>query len=189
MNEIRKNPNKIPSLSLSLLESVKGRVITKFIKHVEWELEDYLKTFYLDRNKVFEYGYGTLYVELDREMIIGLSCIPKKISVSVFFAEGELIKEKRNSSNWIDCADKIYSRTCWGNVVGKRVESIEIIKFNNSNCIASDGLNERGILFGLNSGNFIFSHALAEAGPMDTVVMELNQLRPEIVNAMNLVEV
>ncbi|UOD29981.1 hypothetical protein INH39_32290 [Massilia violaceinigra] len=189
MDDKYQDQQKIPSQSMDLLRRVKGRVITKFIKKLKWEPDDFLKTFGLTENQIFEYGYGALFIELDAEMVIGLSCISKKISVSVFSADAGQVEEELVAPAWINCSDKKYSKACWANVIGKRIDSLGIIKLHDSNYEGDDGLYERGIVFILNSGNFVFTHALADAGPMDTVVMEFDELKPDIVKGMSIIMV
>lgn len=186
MIEYQSEYQYMPSNSLDLIGSLKGHCVLKMFKVLGWEKENMFETFALKENQLFELAYGKLYIELDDGRMLCLFNSNKRISVTIALENKDDVLKQ--SGEVIDCTDVKYSEKKWVEFIGKKIQSIEIIKLNDNEYGNNMGMNERGIQFNFESGDFVFSQALAANGPVSTVLMKRSDVAKCYIDKLEIIK-
>jgi hypothetical protein len=178
----------LPSNSLELLKSLKGRRITRLGKSLSWEPIEFSRIFGVEKNKLFELGCGTLFIEFDRKKTISLHGYLKISSVTIQEETKEFSSIQRQSLYWINPEDSEFSCSNWMNLIGQKVEMLEIANYEDDYKVyGRQGMNERGIVFTSKERKFVFCHALTSKGPIDSVIMDFNCIESDILEKVRLI--
>jgi hypothetical protein len=175
--------------SPELLKGLKGCIITDLGKSLSWEPGDFSRTFGIEKNKLFELGSGTLFIEFDEKRTFGFNGFTKKTSITVQEEIEDFLSIAKRSQYWISAKDLAYSCSNWSNLIGQKVETLEITKCDDGKLFGSVGMNERGIVFTSKDRKFIFCHALATKGPTDSVIMNFKFIENDILRKVKLISV
>jgi hypothetical protein len=189
MNIDFQQKGKLPTDSLELLKSLKGCIITGLGKSLSWEPGDFSRTFGVEKDKLFELGSGILFIEFDGKRTFSFYGFTKKTSITVLEETEDYLSIKKRSQYWTSAKDSEYSCSNWTDLVGQKVEALEIAKYVDGKLYGSTGMNERGIVFTSKHRKFIFCHALASKGPTDSVIMDFKHIESDIFGKVKLISV
>lgn len=189
MNQYFQRKGKLPTNSLQILSTISNSIVTGLGKKLHWEPEDFVKTFKINKEKIFELGSGDLFIEFDKKKTLVLTTDSRRLSVIVDWIEGGLDTVVDKTGLWIEPTNINYSRSCWASLIGQRLSGIEIIKYDDGRVFGREGMNERGIVFKIKSRKFVFGHALSSVGPMESVIMDFEYIDKSILKKLRLVDV
>jgi hypothetical protein len=188
---------KLPSESMKLLCSLKGKVVRNVIRMMDCDFDRFMNDFGVSSNQIFQLGYGVLFIEFDTGEVVGFSDDSLKKSVIVWKednlgAEEAILylKGKYDESYTIIDAKSKYSEEEWCKLIGQVIRDILIIKVSNEPFLNRRFANERGVLFISNQDNEMFlSHQLYNEGPAHLILMKRKNIRDELKEYIEYIEV
>lgn len=165
----------IPSKAKELVDFFKICKITRIVRKLNWDITDFVNTFGISEDKLFELGYGPIFFEFDNTSVIGLSNIPKFNSLSLWL---ESIKggiqsiidssEKTSDFSFIDSNDPILSSQTSQPILQQKLNRVSLLK--NSNPAHSSHLGEMGLMLYKNQSRVLFSQKLCPKVPGHLVI-------------------
>lgn len=177
--------------SSALLRRMKGSRILGLRKILECDPESYLRDFSrLSRNELFAFGPGPVLVSLENDLCLGFGDDPRQSSVVVWEEKAPLLVDdtREPAPNWsvVDCTDQLLSSTRWAELIGDRIERLAILKVSSGDRFR----NERGLWFRSRGGReWMFSFHMRRAGPGDFLIMDKDEIAPELVGNLAHIEV
>jgi hypothetical protein len=157
----------VPTSAQEVLDILKKSPILKAVRFSWWPAEDSAEECDIEDSEVFSFTEGPLLVYLESGEIVGVSSDESKNSVVIWLERdigGNVHEEDIENDDElfpISNDDKKYSKGVWGNVSGKKVKNIVLIKRSPQNLNYEELPNEVGLKITIDGGDeLVLTHQL-----------------------------
>ncbi len=177
---------RILTQKVSLLNSLKGKIITKMIRYCWCAPQELVTTFDVKPSEVFSLDEGAILIHLDSGAQIAFHSEQSKNSVVVWieknkngFTSNEPM-EKDLDFYPIDALDLNYSNEQWGKIIGKKIVDMQIIKRTPENSKYEELPNEVALLVIMETKDkFLLAHGLHNNSG-DFAIITVDQIHPNV---------
>ncbi|MBD2768908.1 hypothetical protein IC235_13520 [Hymenobacter sp. BT664] len=158
----------VPSQKLHLINQIKSHKISRLVRYSTWSPEKAIRVHGIPHSSLFRLINGPLLMTLESGLTIGFASLPELVSIIVWVEETEsgehgdegLISEDSTLFP-IDSYDPTYSENLIGQLIGKQVVRVKLIKRSPKSVRVASRPCEVGLVFELEGGfEFILSHGL-----------------------------
>lgn len=158
----------IPSSKLEVLSRVLNKRVIKLERYSWLPPEEVVTEFQIPKSMVFRFAVGPLILGVEPGLMIGVSSLEAKASVTVWVEADETEHTRADDAviddpelYVIDARDPIYSDSWLGSVIGQRVTSIVLFTRDPTGAKDGDLPREVGLGFRFEGGReLILSHQL-----------------------------
>ncbi|WDE11033.1 hypothetical protein [Thalassomonas haliotis] len=184
---------KIPSKASDIVELFKKHSITSIVRRLNWNPEEFLKTFSIKRSELFELGYGPIFFELESGDVIGVANVPKWNSIVLWLEDNSsdyFVKKERGDINdilFMDSSDKEFSSGKWSENIGHKATKISLIKLKKHK--HSQMLDEVGLILEIEEGiKMLLSQKLCSNSFGHFILTEEDKISSNLANELEFIE-
>ncbi len=182
----------VPSKRLNILSTIKTCKISKLVRYSRHPPEESLKIYDIPQSSLFRLTAGPLLMTLESGLTLGFASLPEKVSITVWIEEtesgehgNEMLITEDNELFPIDSCDKIYGDKKIGELIGKQVIALKIIKRESQSYRLASRPCEVGLIFKFSGGSeLILSHGLHN-GSDDFAVIYRHEILPDFLDKIH----